>query len=349
MGSKSSSAPPPDPRLIVAQMKSMGIQDDAIKTIMRQSAELAPLQKQQMQFGLDSSRTAYDQSQQDRKWMLDRRGQLSGLQDQQSKDAADFNSPQRAMQLAGQAEADVNSGFANAQAQNGRAMSRMGINPSSGRALSMGSQTAIAKAAALAGAATAARTGARMEGRALTDRATNTLAGYPSMGMQATGAGAGFGANGLNIANTGLAGMNSGVQAGAGIAGQMGSNAANMYGTMGNYKNGADQIAASNNPTAALLGGAAKIGAAWMGNPAAFAGSDRRLKENIVHTGLDVRTGLKLYEFNYIIDPEHRYRGVMADEVEQYMPEAVMYGDDGFAVVDYAMLGLHMAEVGRKA
>lgn len=177
MGSKSSNAAPPDPRLIESQIKSMGIQDDAITQIMQNSADMAPLQKEAAQFGLGTSKIAYDQSQEDRTFALGRRDNLVGLQDQQVKDATTFNTADRANELAGQAEADVNAGFSSAESQNGRAMARMGVNPSSGRALAVGNQTAIAKAAALAGAATTARTGARIEGRALTDRASNSLAG----------------------------------------------------------------------------------------------------------------------------------------------------------------------------
>ena len=62
MGSKSSNAPAPDPRLVEAQIRSMGIQDDVIKRVMQQSEEIQPLQKEQLQFGLDTARTAYDQS-----------------------------------------------------------------------------------------------------------------------------------------------------------------------------------------------------------------------------------------------------------------------------------------------
>lgn len=72
--------------------------------------------------------------------------------------------------------------------------------------------------------------------------------------------------------------------------------------------------------------------------------SDRRLKENIELVGKDERTGFNLYEFNYI-DDDARYRGVMADEVESVMPDAVHYNDLGFASVDYDMLGLKMEEV----
>lgn len=242
-GKGGSSAPPPDPRLIEAQIKSMGIQDDAIQKIMATSAELAPLQKEQMQFGIDTSKKAYDQSQEDRTWMIGRRGILSDAQDTMAKDAADFNTEAKANELAGKATADVNAAFSNAEGQNARAMARMGVNPASGRSQAMGNQTAIAKAAALAGASTAARAGARAEGRSLTDRVANSVAGYPAMGMQATGSGATYGSNGITVANTGLGGLNSGAMGAAGVASQMGSNATNMYGSQANYKSAQDKIA----------------------------------------------------------------------------------------------------------
>jgi len=262
MGGKSSSAPAPDPRLVEGQLKSMGVQDEMIQQIMQNTADMAPLQKEQLQFGIDTSKTAYGQSQEDRSWMLGRRGELSTMQDQQVKDAKEFNTEARTDQLVGQAQADVNAGFSSAQAQNGRAMARMGINPSSGRAMAVQNQTSIAQAAALAGASNNARTSARVEGRALTDRATNSMSGYPAMGMAATGAGAGYGASGITIANTGLAGLNSGNMQAGQLAGAMGSNAAQMYGTTGNYKNQTD----GNNGEmmGSILGAGATIGAAFI-------------------------------------------------------------------------------------
>lgn len=336
-----SSAPPPDPALIAAQIKSMGIQDDAIQKIMAMSEELAPLQKQQLKFGIDSAKTAYDQSQQDRTWMIGRRGILSSAQDTMAKDAAEFNSADKANELAGKATADVNAAFANAEGQNARAMARMGINPASGRAQSMGNQTAIAKAAALAGAATNARSAARNEGRALTDRVANSVAGYPAMGMQATGSGAAYGSSGITIANTGLGGLNSGAMGAAGVAGQMGANATNMYGAQASYKNAQDQMNQGES-FGSIAGG---LGGLAMGAAKLYGTSDRRLKENIHLVGKDEKTGLNLYQFNYIKDPSHRFRGVMADEVQAVVPAAVIVNDDGFAAVDYAMLGIEMIEV----
>lgn len=262
MGSKSSDMPAPDPKLIEAQLKSMGIQDDAIQSIIRTATELAPLQKQQMQFGIDTSKTAYEQSQQDRAWTLGRRDSLSTMQDTLIKDATSFNEAGKESELAGKAQADVTTAFDNVQEQNARAMARMGINPASMKTAALGNQTAIAKAAAMVGASNNARTGARLEGRALTDRATNALAGYPSMATAATGSGAGFGANGITLANTGLAGLNSGAMTAGSQAGAMGANATSMYGVQQTAKTAADGQAGE--MMGSILGAGATVGAAFL-------------------------------------------------------------------------------------
>ena len=256
------SAPPPDPALIQAQIRSMGIQDSAIQEILTNSRTMAPLQQEQLQFALDSSKEAYKQSQDDRAWMVGRRGILSGMQDQQVADAKTFNTEARQEELAGQAGADAEQAFAGARGGQVRNLARMGITPDSGKALALENQTGIAKAAAISGARMMTRAQGRQEGRAMTDRAVNALAGYPSMGMSATGNGAGFGANGLNLANAGLAGMNSGAQTAAGMAGQMGQNASNMYGIQSNAAQ-ADQNNRSQG-FGAFLGAGATLGAAFI-------------------------------------------------------------------------------------
>ncbi len=72
--------------------------------------------------------------------------------------------------------------------------------------------------------------------------------------------------------------------------------------------------------------------------------SDRITKQNIVRIG-DHPFGIGLYLFDY--RPEYceeygfgRQFGVMADEVETLMPEAVSVHPDGYKMVDYAMLGI---------
>jgi len=72
--------------------------------------------------------------------------------------------------------------------------------------------------------------------------------------------------------------------------------------------------------------------------------SDRAAKENIVLIGTHP-LGIGLYLFDY--KPAYRQTwgcgrqfGVMADEVEGVMPEAVSIHADGHKLVDYAMLGI---------
>jgi len=72
--------------------------------------------------------------------------------------------------------------------------------------------------------------------------------------------------------------------------------------------------------------------------------SDRIVKENIVR--IDTHAlGIGLYLFDY--KPEYQERcgygrqfGVMADEVETVVPEAVSVHSDGYKMVNYAMLGI---------
>jgi hypothetical protein len=70
--------------------------------------------------------------------------------------------------------------------------------------------------------------------------------------------------------------------------------------------------------------------------------SDRRLKQNIVRIG-EHPAGFGLYLFEYKHSPRARQFGVMADEVAQVMPEAVLVGPDGYRSVRYDMLGISPA------
>lgn len=93
-------------------------------------------------------------------------------------------------------------------------------------------------------------------------------------------------------------------------------------------------------------GAAAAGGAAGAFNPAAAANglpwSDIKLKNNIKYIG--EQDGHKMYEFSYNHAPDKKYIGVMAQDVEKYMPKAV-HEIDGFKAVNYDMLGLEMREV----
>ncbi len=337
MGSKSSSAPAPDPRLVEAQIRSMGIQDDAIGRILANSESMLPLQRETTQFALDNARQGVTDSREDRNWMLTRRAMLSGVQDRMVSDANKFDADQRSDTLARQAGADASIAIANARASSARDLARRGVMPGTGR--SDDTALVLGEAALKAGSMNTARRAARQEGYALTDRATNALAGYPAMSMQATGQGASMAAGGVNVVNAGASGMNSGFGSAATVAGQMGANATGMFNAQASFKNSQDQIAASSDPFNTILGAAA-------GAATTKFMSDPRLKTGVVPVGRDERTGLTLYEFAYIGTTDgKRYRGVMADEVERNYPDAVAYDDLGFASVDYGRLGLEMVEV----
>ncbi len=101
--------------------------------------------------------------------------------------------------------------------------------------------------------------------------------------------------------------------------------------------------ASSNNMMGGLFGLGGQALGGFLGSPsgsAAVAGmfSDARLKDNIEHIGEE--NGFPVYTFNYKGD-DKRFIGVMAQDVEQIMPDAV--GErDGYKTVNYDMIGVEM-------
>lgn len=92
---------------------------------------------------------------------------------------------------------------------------------------------------------------------------------------------------------------------------------------------GTSTMTSSSNPgLLGMLGGAGQ-GLGLLGS--LF--SDRRLKENIRRVGT-MDNGLPVYLYNYIGDAR-THMGVMADEVEEIHPEAVVVTPSGFKAVNY--------------
>ena len=128
-------------------------------------------------------------------------------------------------------------------------------------------------------------------------------------------------------------------------AGTIGAGQQMQLGGLGNLLNAnVNQYINTQDSTLADAGAVAGAAATYF--------SDQRAKENIVDVGVDQRTALTLYEFNYkeeFGDPKIRYRGVMAQEVELSYPDAVLIRTDGvfngYKTVDYGMLGIEMKEV----
>lgn len=252
-GGKGSDVPAPDPRLIDAQVRSLGIQDEAIQYMIEESRNMAPQQREMMQDSIERSRVLWQQSQEDREFALGKRDQLSGVQNRIVQDAATFSAEDRGNQLAGQASADIAQTFDAARGQVTRDQQRMGVNPNDGRAMATQAQMATQQALASATGRNLARQQATQEGRQLTDRANNALAGYPAMSATSVGVGAGVSGMGQQALSQGQAGILAPSQAIISGAGAMSGNAGNIWG----QQNSAYQQSMQNNAAAGQAAGSA--------------------------------------------------------------------------------------------
>lgn len=133
-------------------------------------------------------------------------------------------------------------------------------------------------------------------------------------------------------------------QVGASSPGQMATTAGpDLLGAtsaLGNYQQGvynAQQAA-----QAGMLGGLGQLGMAGLGAYKLGMFSDPNMKENVIKVG-KLDNGLNLYKFEY----KKKYKdmaghgsfvGVMADEVEKIMPEAIMQHESGLKMVDYGVI-----------
>lgn len=193
-------------------------------------------------------------------------------------DAQAFNTPDRVNQAVGKAQADVISAFNNVQGQQQRTMSRMGVNPSSGKALAMGNQTAMAQAAALAGASNKARTDTETLGYARKMDAANL--GRNLASNQATSAGVALNAGNSAVSNAGqtLTQANqAAAQMGQGwsTAGNLNNSAASIYGNIAGIQN---QANANDN---AIFGALGQAAGGWASGGFKMPTSDKRAKKNI--------------------------------------------------------------------
>lgn len=235
--------------------------------------------------------------------------------------------------------ADVSTALDNQRQQTNRSMTRMSVNPNSGRFAAMQGVMDLGAATAKAGAANTGRTQAVDKTYARMGDTLNTYSGMassaPTFYQAGTNSGNSAVTNQMAPGGAMMAGMNAGASttmngrqiAMTGLTG--------VLNAQGNYAKSVADMDSGLGGVGSVLGGAASLYTAF---------SDRRLKENIVLVGKDEATGLNLYEFNYTGNPT-RFRGVMADEVEPRFPDAVVYDDMGFASVNYQMLGIEFEEV----
>lgn len=341
-GAKNSSPPPPDYTPVANASK--------------ESAEIgAQLGREQ----LAEARRQYDQNMQVAAPIVAKQGAIMDQTIEQGQDFFDYmksrqrpvedalnadamkaGSEQLQREAADRAVADVRQGTTASQNQLIRQGLRYGWTPAKIAASGLG--TAANQGLAEASAANMAREKEKAMGFAKKMDVAGLYRGLP---------GASQGAYGVAV-GAGNAAVGNQMAPGNALMGAMGqSNATTMQGrqmamqgltsimnTQGNaYAAGMNQDSGMGG-LGSLLGGAASMAKV-------FGWSDRRLKKNIVLVGQDEATGMNLYEFNYIKDPDTRYRGVMADEVLLVNPGAVIEDEDGYLAVDYTMLGIEFKEV----
>jgi hypothetical protein len=258
-------------------------------------------------------------------------------------DATNIDSAAGLAQASGSASAGVQTQFDNSAAQRARAQAANGVNPNSGHALEADSQAQLGLASAKAGASNSATLAARDRGISLRAGVANfgrnmpnTAANAYGVAMQGGNSAVGNQGSGLAAANSTIAGMNAGY--GTSIQGNTSAmNGLNQqYSTQVNAWNAQQQADAAS--SAGLGSALGLLGSAAIGK----FGSDPKIKENIKKVG--EFNGFNVYAFTYKPEyqDEHGFGlrfGVMADEVEKVIPEAVSLHKDGYRMVNYAMLG----------
>jgi hypothetical protein len=123
------------------------------------------------------------------------------------------------------------------------------------------------------------------------------------------------------------------------------SNFANQLAKMGFLQgsiNDWENMDASGDDWLGQLMGSIAGGAAQAGTTALMA-CDRRFKTNIEQVGIS-EEGIPIVTFNYNTDLDKKYRGVIAQDVEKVIPEAVSE-KDGYKYVDYSKLSVKFEEV----
>ena len=339
MGGKSSPPPPDYGPLAQASKESAeimaGLGREQLDFARQQYDEMRPLAERIAQSQVATQDELLGMAREDRERYL---STFAPVEQGLVQRAQEFDTEAYREQMAQQAAADAARAFGSTQAQTSRGLARMGVAPGSGAAQSQMNMNAIAAASQRAGAMTGARTQAEPLGYARMLDAAGLGRNLPGLSQSAYGASVGAGSAGIGTA------MTPGIQYSQGLAsgaGTIGSGRQMLQGGLGNILNTQGQMYAAgmnqSDPFMDLVGTA--VGG-YIGYK-----SDRRLKQDIELVGRDERTMLPLYEFAYKSDPSRRFLGVMADEVEAYMPAAVRVGEDGYKFVNYAMLGIEMVEV----
>lgn len=347
-GKGGGSAPAPDPQIGAAALENVKL-----------GKEWLGFAKEQFAVGNDRQRKTDELNQkvitqqlglQDRAnmWAQEDRARTTGvfqpLEDKFVKTAQEFDTPEKQAEAAATAKADVMAAADQAGQIRARQMAASGVSPDSGRAEALQRSGDIATALGSADAQNKAREMVKTKGLALTADAINMGKGLASSTASSAGIGlnAGNAAVGNNQSGNNNFYANNGVMT-SGFGGAMQGNSSGA-GILSNLYNG--QLSAWNSQQQANSASAAGMGqlVGTLGSAAILA-SDIKAKEDLVQIG--TIHGIPLYEYSY--KPEYRdqwghgrHVGVLAQDVEKVMPDAVHEHKDGYKMVDYSKVVRHV-------
>jgi hypothetical protein len=340
MGGKSSPPPPDYTPLANASRESAeimaGLGREQLDFARQQYAEMKPFAERIAESQVAGMDQAAEIAGQERAYGL----QFRPAEERLLQQAMEFDTGAAREQMAQQAAADAARAFTATQGQTSRGLARMGVMPGSGASMAQMNQNALTAASMRSGAMNQSRTMAQDRSNALLTGASALGRGQVQTALGAMGLSSQLGTAGQQTA------MAPGSQYMQGLAqgsATMGAGQQMQLGGLGNILSSQTSSYNAGLSQPGLDVGGLMQGAAAMKTAGMF--SDRRLKQDIELVGRDERTGLPLYEYAYKSDPSRRFLGVMADEVEAYMPEAVGESEDGYKFVNYAMLGIEMVEV----
>src|SRR5687768_3276204 len=203
----SSKPPKPDPNIGKAALSNAELAKEQAAVAREQlqwEKDRAKVQDPLIQKVVDQQIAAGDANaaRSESQWQI-YRDLFAPVEERMVQDAMEFDSPERQERMAGQAGADVTRGFQGAMDQNARQMSRMGINPNSGRFQALQNEASLAQAKDTAGAMNNARRATEQQGIALRTGAAQFGRNMPNTGIAADSAA-------LNAGNSGVGNINAG-------------------------------------------------------------------------------------------------------------------------------------------
>jgi hypothetical protein len=233
-GGKGGKAPDPNPGMLASAEAARDIAklqkqtaDETLSFYKQQYSEMKPLLEQITTTDMEIQKANAARADE---YAAYERETFRPLEKRLVKDAEEYSTEGKREALATTAAADVNTAFTNTRAQEGRALSRMGVNPNSSRFAALNSQLSLGQAATAAGAMNKTRTDAEQLGFARRMDAAGLGRGLA--GNASTAYGVSIGAGDAARTNA-MAGGNF-MGGGYGATQQGYSSAANSYGTAGN-------------------------------------------------------------------------------------------------------------------